>query len=92
MLPALVHSRVFVLRKADTVLLTLFDLREKREAFSISLDLGAHGFKKVVRAELVRGGGKVEPLPMPVMNGTVVTVNVPADAGKTAAVRMMVAR
>ena len=77
-LPKKVFSRVFVRENRSAVLLTMFDIRAKQEAFSISLDLSQLGLKRATAAEIVHGGGGVEPLPLPTINGAAVTVSIPA--------------
>lgn len=86
-LPDRVFSRVYARQDRSAAMLTLFDLREKREAFTVELDMKAHGMKNAVKAELVKGW-TTTALATPVMKGNTAVVTIPADAGKMAAIRI----
>ncbi|MDD5705319.1 MAG: hypothetical protein PHR35_05300, partial [Kiritimatiellae bacterium] len=87
-LPARVFARVFVRPDRSAALLTLVDTREQRDAFTLTLDLKAHGLGRATGAEIVRGK-VVSPLAVPAMMGLVAEVAVPANAGKAVAVRIL---
>jgi len=85
-LPDRFFSRVFVRRDKTATLLTVFDLRQTKDAFSLSLDLKAHGLSQAGGATLITGGAEPQALPAPSVSDGIAKVNVPPFTGKVAAI------
>ncbi|MCC6579031.1 MAG: hypothetical protein IT440_01215 [Phycisphaeraceae bacterium] len=85
--PANTQSRLFIRRDHAGGLITIFDARDDKAAFTLTLSQQRHNMETVAGAELCLPGGTTQAMPTPTVHGDDVVFQIP----KTEA-RMMIVR
>ncbi|OHB57817.1 MAG: hypothetical protein A2Y12_17320 [Planctomycetes bacterium GWF2_42_9] len=87
-LPEKIEGRVFLRDDLKGALISLLNLRNDKEEFTLIFDALKHGINLPLTAEIILPGGKIKPIENVSMENGIIKIILPADNGKMCFVRL----